>query len=128
MNTFWVPALGGMEYTMPGEVLPLWLEADHPGTYWGHSGQFSGVDFAQMFFTVRVLSASGFAAWQRGAAAEPALTMAGYQGLLAFGTTGQHTYGRYPAATFPSQANGFSLIGGRYVAADGSGTAMAKGA
>lgn len=129
MNTLWIPALGGMEYTMPGEVLPLWLQADKPGTYWGHSGQFSGVDFEKMFFTVKVLSTQGFASWvQQVRHTAPAMTMQTYHKLLAFGTTGTQTYFRYPAQTFPAQANGFSLSGGHYVTVTGGGSApMAMG-
>ncbi len=123
MNTFWIPALGGMEYTMPGEVLPLWLQADKPGTYWGHSGNFSGVEFEKMFFTVRVLQPAQFASWAARArhSALPMTTKA-YHALLAFGTTGDHTYSSFPAQTFPSEANGFSLKGGHYVPVTGGGT------
>ncbi len=126
MNAFWVPELGGMEYNMPGEVLPLWLEADEPGTYWGHSGQFSGVDFEKMFFTVRALSAQGFSAWvqQVHRTAKP-MTMSAYNRLLVFGTTGEQTYSSYPPGTFPSQASGFGLVGGHYVPVTGGDGGMA---
>lgn len=63
MNTFWVPALGGMEFAMPGKDLKLWLEADHPGSYEGRSGQYSGRGFSQMTFTVNSQTASDFAKW-----------------------------------------------------------------
>ena len=120
MNAFWVPALGGMEYNMPGEVLPLWLEAGKPGTYWGHSGQFSGVGFEKMFFTVRALPARGFSAWVRQVhrTAKP-MTMSAYNRLLVFGTSGERTYSAYPAGTFPSRASGFGLVGGQYVPVSG---------
>jgi heme/copper-type cytochrome/quinol oxidase subunit 2 len=124
MNTFWIPALGGMEYLMPGEVLPLWLQANKPGTYWGHSGNFSGVDFEKMFFTVRVVRPSGFAAWvAQSRRTAPPLTLKDYQALRAFGTTGTHTYASFPAGTFPAEASGFSLEGGHYVPVTGGGTA-----
>ena len=124
MNTFWIPALGGMEYTMPGEVLPLWLQANEPGTYWGHSGNFSGVDFEKMFFTVRVLQSAQFTRWAAHARrSAPPLTAQAYHTLLAFGTTGEHTYSSFPAQTFPSEANGFSLKGGHYVPVTGGGSA-----
>jgi cytochrome aa3-600 menaquinol oxidase subunit 2 len=129
MNAFWVPALGGMEYTMPGEVLPLWLEADRPGTYWGHSGQFSGLGFARMFFQVRAVPAARFAAWAaRVRRTAPPMTAAAYRQLQAFGTMGQRTYSSYPPSSFPALAHGFGLAGGDYVRVTGGGTApMAMG-
>ncbi len=63
MNTFWVPALGGMEFTMPHMNLKLWLEADHPGSYLGRSAQYSGRGFANMTFTVNALSPTDFENW-----------------------------------------------------------------
>ncbi|MBX5467562.1 MAG: cytochrome c oxidase subunit II [Firmicutes bacterium] len=116
MNTFWIPELGGMEYTMSGRVLPLWLEASRPGVYWGHSGQFSGVDFEQMFFTVRAVGPSQFQSWvatvRRTA---PAMTEADFRQLLNPGTVGTLTYASYPANTFPAVTHGFTLNGGMYM-------------
>lgn len=64
MNTFWVPALGGMEFNMPGKDLKLWLEADHPGqTYDGRSAQFSGRGFADMTFKVNTMTTANFNTW-----------------------------------------------------------------
>ncbi len=118
MNTFWVPQLGGMEYTMPGEVLPLWLQADHTGVFWGHSANFSGLQFEKMFFSVKVVSASGFATWvQTTQRSAPALTAGGYRRLRAFGTTGPATYSGYPAGSFPAISHRFTLSGGQYVPA-----------
>jgi cytochrome aa3-600 menaquinol oxidase subunit 2 len=115
MNTFWVPQLGGMEYTMPGRVLPLWLEADKPGVYWGHSGQFSGLEFEKMFFDVRAVSPQQFAAWVAEAHKAPPMTLLAYHRLLQFNTVGQETYGAYPHSTFPSVTHGFTLNGGMYM-------------
>lgn len=116
MNTFWVPRLGGMEYTMPGRVLPLWLQADKSGVYWGHSGQFSGRQFEKMFFNVKAVPMATFKAWAQHVhrTARP-LTLAGYRQLLAFNTVGYETFGRYPASTFPSVKHGFTLNGGMYM-------------
>jgi cytochrome aa3-600 menaquinol oxidase subunit 2 len=114
MNTFWVPQLGGMEYTMPGRVLSLWLEASHPGVYWGHSGQFSGLWFEKMFFTVRAVKPAAFNAWVAKARRARPLTLADYHRLLRPTTARVATYGSYPADTFPSVANGFTLQGGMY--------------
>jgi cytochrome aa3-600 menaquinol oxidase subunit 2 len=112
MNTFWVPALGGMEYTMPNRVLPLWLEANKPGTYIGLSGQYSGTGFAKMFFHVKAVSPTAFNAWVAATrkTASP-MTMTVYDQLLKHNTTGEAIYSSYPQDTFPTVANGFTLTG-----------------
>jgi cytochrome aa3-600 menaquinol oxidase subunit 2 len=116
MNTFWVPQLGGMEYTMPGRVLPLWLQASQPGVYWGHSGNFSGVGFAAMYFHVRAVSPAKFRAWARTMRHTKApMTLADYHRLLDFTVVGDQTYGAYPLATFPHTQSGFVLQGGMYM-------------
>lgn len=116
MNTFWIPALGGMEYTMSGRVLPLWLEASQPGTYWGRSGQFSGVEFEQMFFQVKAVSPAQFQAWVNQVKGQaPAMTLADFRRLESPGTVGTITYSAYPASTFPAVTHGFTLDGGMYM-------------
>lgn len=115
MNTFWLPQLGGMEYTMPGRVLPLWLQVDKAGAYWGRSGNFSGVGFAKMQFQVQAVSPSQFTSWAAGVKqADAAMSQADYQALRQPGLTGDATYGGYPAGSFPTQNNGFSLAGSMY--------------
>lgn len=114
MNTFWVPRLGGMEYTMPNTVLPLWLEASKPGVYWGHSGQYSGLEFEKMFFNVKAVTPSQFDAWVAHAKTLHPMTLKNYRSLLKFNTVGVSTYGGYPAHTFPTIAKRFTLRGGMY--------------
>lgn len=63
MNTFFVPQLGSMIYTMNGMQTQLNLIADHPGTYPGLSGHFSGDGFPGMHFNVRALPGDQFASW-----------------------------------------------------------------
>ena len=63
MNTFFVPQLGSMIYTMNGMATELNLQADEPGTYPGLSGHFSGDGFSDMHFELRALPADGFATW-----------------------------------------------------------------
>ena len=63
MNTFFVPQLGSMIYTMNGMTTHLHLLADEPGTFHGLSGHFSGDGFSDMHFPVRALPAAQFAAW-----------------------------------------------------------------
>lgn len=116
MNTFWIPQLGGMEYAMPGRVLPLWLESYKPGAYWGHSGQFSGREFEKMFFTVKAVTPTAFSAWAATLRqTAPAMTIADYHRLLQFTTVGHLSYSSYPAFTFPTVTHGFTLKGGMYL-------------
>ncbi len=63
MNQFFVPQLGSMIATMNGMVTQLYLQADHPGDYYGQSAQFSGDGFSDMHFTVRAVSTEEFARW-----------------------------------------------------------------
>lgn len=125
MNTFWIPQMGGMEYTMPGRVLPLWLQVNKTGLYWGHSGQFSGLDFAQMFFDVQARSPRAFGRWVGSVRRQvPPMTMSRYRTLLRFGTVGFQTYSGFPAETFPSLTHGFTLSGGMYTPMLSSGGGM----
>jgi len=63
MNTFFVPQLGGMIYTMNGMADDLYLQADHPGVYAGRSAHFSGDGFSDMHFDAHAVSSATFAAW-----------------------------------------------------------------
>ena len=82
MNTFWVPQLAGMIYTMNGMVTKLHLAADHPGEFAGRSGMFSGDHFSDMHFTVRSVPQDAFAQWiDTAKSAGPALDHAAYDTL-----------------------------------------------
>jgi len=63
MNTFFVPQLGSMIYTMNGMVTRLELRADDVGTYQGLSGHFSGDGFPDMLFDVHVVPELEFTSW-----------------------------------------------------------------
>ena len=63
MNTFFVPQLGSMIYTMNGMQTELYLQADEPGTFRGISGHYSGEGFSDMHFQVKALSSEDFARW-----------------------------------------------------------------
>ncbi len=63
LNTFFVPQLGSMIYTMNGMADQLNLQADEPGIYPGISGHFSGDGFADMHFDVRAVPEKDFASW-----------------------------------------------------------------
>ncbi len=69
MNTFFVPQLGSMIYTMNGMETQLHLRADQPGTLRGISGHYSGAGFADMHFDVEALPAAEFANWAASAKA-----------------------------------------------------------
>jgi cytochrome o ubiquinol oxidase subunit 2 len=63
MNTFFVPQLGGMIYTMNGMADDLNLQAGQPGVFYGQSAHFSGDGFSDMHFNVQAVSPAQFAAW-----------------------------------------------------------------
>jgi len=64
MNSFFVPQLGSMIYTMSGGMATrLHLLADRPGAYPGLSAQFSGDGFSDMRFDAVAVDKSGFDDW-----------------------------------------------------------------
>ena len=63
MNTFFVPQLGSMIYTMHGMATQLNLSADQPGTFYGQSSHYSGDGFSDMHFDMRAVSAADFTSW-----------------------------------------------------------------
>ena len=63
MNSFFVPQLGSMIYTMAGMVTQLYLQADQPGTFRGMSANFSGDGFSDMHFNVEAVPTDEFAHW-----------------------------------------------------------------
>jgi cytochrome o ubiquinol oxidase subunit 2 len=62
-NTFYVPALAGMIYTMPGMETPLQAVINEEGDYWGQSAHYSGAGFSRMNFRFHGLSQEGFEQW-----------------------------------------------------------------
>jgi cytochrome o ubiquinol oxidase subunit 2 len=63
MNTFFVPQLGSMIYTMHGMTTQLNLSADHPGSFRGQSSHYSGDGFSDMHFEMRAVSDADFTSW-----------------------------------------------------------------
>ncbi|MGR3951655.1 MAG: ubiquinol oxidase subunit II [Chlamydia sp.] len=63
MNSFWIPALGGQIYAMPGMKTQLSLMADGEGVYQGASANLSGYGFSGMKFTASSLTDSNFEEW-----------------------------------------------------------------
>ncbi|HEV6966377.1 ubiquinol oxidase subunit II [Roseateles sp.] len=79
MNTFYVPALAGMIYSMPGMETQLHAVINKAGVYDGMSANYSGAGFSDMRFKFHGLSEEDFARWvESNKAAGNALTRADY--------------------------------------------------
>ncbi len=63
MNSFYIPALAGQIYAMPGMETRLHGVFNHEGNFAGFSANYSGAGFSNMRFAVKSLSADGFARW-----------------------------------------------------------------
>ncbi len=63
MNSFFVPALAGQIYAMPGMETQLHAVINQAGDYEGFSANYSGAGFSHMRFKFRGLSPSDFDAW-----------------------------------------------------------------
>ena len=104
MNTFFVPRLGSMVYTMAGMETQLNLLADEAGTYRGLSGNFSGEGFSDMVFDTNALSAADYTQWvQATHAAGGTLDAAAYETLMhPSERESPHTYGGVAPKLFES--------------------------
>jgi cytochrome o ubiquinol oxidase subunit 2 len=63
MNSFFIPALAGQIYAMPGMETQLYAVINHPGVYDGFSANYSGAGFSGMRFKFHGLSDSDFEQW-----------------------------------------------------------------
>ena len=63
MNSFYIPALAGQIYAMPGMETSLHAVINHAGTYKGFSANYSGAGFSGMHFNFQGLDDKGFDAW-----------------------------------------------------------------
>ncbi len=82
MNSFFVPQLGSMIYTMNGMSDQLYLQADKAGVYAGRSAHFSGDGFSDMRFDVLAVARARFDDWVAAARARgPDLDEAEYRRL-----------------------------------------------
>ncbi|WP_024516108.1 ubiquinol oxidase subunit II [Bradyrhizobium sp. Tv2a-2] len=63
MNSFYVPALAGQIYAMPGMETSLHAVVNKEGTYKGFSANYSGAGFSGMHFAFEGLTDEGFDAW-----------------------------------------------------------------
>lgn len=63
MNSFYIPALAGQIYAMPGMSTTLHAVLNKPGQYEGFSANYSGAGFSKMRFQYRGVSQDEFDAW-----------------------------------------------------------------
>lgn len=63
MNSFFVPAIAGQIYAMPGMQTSLHAVANRPGTFDGFSANYSGAGFSNMRFKFHAMDNSGFDQW-----------------------------------------------------------------
>jgi cytochrome o ubiquinol oxidase subunit II len=66
MNTFWVPSMAGMVYTMPGMETTLHAVLNRPGSFAGLSGNYSGAGFSGMNFRTFSVPTGEFDKWVAG--------------------------------------------------------------
>lgn len=63
VHNFWVPALHGKRYLIPGQESELMLESYEPGEFWGHCAEFCGLSHSLMRARVLAVTAEEFEAW-----------------------------------------------------------------
>ncbi|MEX2652758.1 MAG: cytochrome c oxidase subunit II [Acidimicrobiia bacterium] len=97
IHNFWVPALNGKRYLIPGQTTQLRLQADEPGEFWGQCAEFCGLSHSLMRARVQALPAADYEAWLVDQAeptplpAEGTPEYDGYQVFLSRGCTQCHT-------------------------------------
>ena len=104
MNTFYVPAMAGMIYTMPGMETQLHAVLNKAGRFEGMSANYSGAGFSGMKFWTHAVDDAGFARWVEQARQAPVrLTREAYLSLekptekvapIRFGTVDPDVYRR----------------------------------
>ena len=79
MNSFFIPALAGQIYAMPGMETKLHAVINEPGAFEGFSANYSGAGFSDMRFKFHGLSPADFDAWvQKAKASSDKLDRPGY--------------------------------------------------
>ncbi|WP_253344727.1 ubiquinol oxidase subunit II [Sphingobium sp. OAS761] len=63
MNSFFVPALAGQIYAMPGMQTVLHAVANKPGNFEGFSANYTGTGFSHMRFRFHAMDQAGFDRW-----------------------------------------------------------------
>jgi len=70
MNSFFIPALAGQIYAMPGMQTELNAVINHAGEYAGFSANYSGAGFSGMHFKFHGMSRTDFGRWVQAARAD----------------------------------------------------------
>jgi cytochrome o ubiquinol oxidase subunit 2 len=70
MNSFFIPALAGQIYAMPGMETKLQAVINKPGEFQGFSANYSGEGFSGMHFLFHGVSEEAFAQWVQRAKAD----------------------------------------------------------
>ncbi|MFL9925285.1 ubiquinol oxidase subunit II [Herbaspirillum lusitanum] len=79
MNSFFIPALAGQIYAMPGMETKLHAVINKPGEFDGFSANYSGAGFSHMRFKFHGMTQEGFDNWVKNAKANPGtMTRADY--------------------------------------------------
>ena len=63
VHNFWVPAIHGKRYLVPGQTTLLRFEAERVGEFQGHCAEFCGLSHSLMRTKVNVVSRADFDAW-----------------------------------------------------------------
>lgn len=101
MNSFWIPQLGGQIYAMSGMSMTLYLQADEQGEYMGSGANFTGKEFAKMFFTANATSQEDFDQWVNQVKhTSPELTLDGYKELTKQGTSDVRYFSAFPEGLY----------------------------
>ncbi len=84
LHNFWVPAIHGKRYLIPGQTTLLRFEADRTGVFQGHCAEFCGLSHSLMRAEVHVVPRPEFEAWaqsQQEPAAVPEEGTLAHEGL-----------------------------------------------
>lgn len=87
LHNFWIPALNGKRYLVPGQETLLRLQADETGEFWGHCAEFCGLSHSLMRARAQVVTQSEFDAWvagQQAVAEVPAENTPAGEGFILF--------------------------------------------
>lgn len=104
MHSFYVPALAGMIYAMPGMQTKLHAVMNQPGEYEGFSANYSGANFSGMRFKFHGVDEAGFEQWvAKVKAGGPALDRAAFAVLDAAPKNPAHPYEEQSVVPQPVQ-------------------------
>ena len=87
LHNFWVPALNGKRYLIPGQTTELRLQADEEVEYWGQCAEFCGLSHSLMRARVQAMSQADFDQWLEGQVAPARLPVEGdpeYEGYQVY--------------------------------------------